>query len=143
MPLARRRFLALAATAAALLGLPHPASAQSYPARPVRLVTGYTPAGATDIFARLIAQWLTERLGQPFVVDNRPGAASNIAVEAVVRSPADGYTLFLVAPANAINATLYDRSRSSSPTRRPIRARSISPRPDPAASSTSPASCSR
>ena len=109
MPLARRRFLALAATAAALLGLPHPASAQSYPARPVRLVTGYTPAGATDIFARLIAQWLTERLGQPFVVDNRPGAASNIAVEAVVRSPADGYTLLLVAPANAINATLYDR----------------------------------
>jgi tripartite-type tricarboxylate transporter receptor subunit TctC len=109
MQLARRRFLALAATAAALPGLPYPAPAQSYPARPVRLVTGYTPAGATDIFARLIAQWLTERLGQPFVVENRPGAASNIAVEAVARSPADGYTLFLVAPANAINATLYDR----------------------------------
>src|SRR5262249_55571197 len=108
MPLHRRRFLGLAA-AATLPLRPQLARAETYPSRPVRLVTGYTPAGATDIFARLIAQWLTERLGQQFVVDNRPGAASNIATEAVTRAGADGYTLMLVAPANAINATLYDR----------------------------------
>ena len=85
------------------------ARAQSYPARPVRIIVGFTPAGATDILARLIGQWLSERLGQTFIVENRPGAGSNIGTEAVVRAPADGHTLMLVAPANAINATLYDR----------------------------------
>jgi tripartite-type tricarboxylate transporter receptor subunit TctC len=109
MQLARRRFLSLATLAAALPGLPRAARAQSYPSRPVRLIVGYTPAGATDIFARLIGQWLTERLGQQFVVENRPGAGSNIAVDTVVRAAPDGHTLFLVAPANAINATLYDK----------------------------------
>jgi tripartite-type tricarboxylate transporter receptor subunit TctC len=109
MPLARRRLLLLAPLIAAFSVVPHLARAETYPTRPVRLVTGYTPAGATDIFARLIGQWLTERLGQQLVVDNRPGAASNIATEAVTRAPPDGYTLMLVAPANAINATLYDR----------------------------------
>ncbi len=84
-------------------------SALDYPTRPVRLIVGFTPAGATDILARLIGQWLSERLGQPFVVENRPGAGSNIGTEAVVRAPADGHTLLLVAPANAINATLYDK----------------------------------
>jgi tripartite-type tricarboxylate transporter receptor subunit TctC len=109
MQLTRRRFLSLATLAAALPGLPRTARAQSYPSRPVRLIVGYTPAGATDIFARLIGQWLAERLGQQFVVENRPGAGSNIAVDTVVRSAPDGHTLFLVAPANAINATLYDK----------------------------------
>jgi tripartite-type tricarboxylate transporter receptor subunit TctC len=105
---ARRRFLQLAggAVAATVAGR---ASALDYPTRPVRLIVGFTPAGATDILARLIGQWLSERLGQPFVIENRPGAGSNIGTEAVVRAPADGHTLLLVAPANAINATLYDR----------------------------------
>ena len=84
------------------------ASAQAFPARPVRIVVGYPAGGVSDIVARLIGQWLSERLGQPFVIENRPGAASNIATEAVVRAPADGYTLLLVNPANAISATLYD-----------------------------------
>ena len=75
----------------------------------MRIIVGFTPAGATDILARLIGQWLSERLGQTFIVENRPGGGSNIGTEAVVRAPADGYTLMLVAPANAINATLYDR----------------------------------
>jgi tripartite-type tricarboxylate transporter receptor subunit TctC len=108
MKLPRRTFLRLAA-AAALPALARPAIAQSYPSRPVRIIVGFTPAGATDILARLIGQWLSERLGQTFVVENRPGAGSNIATDMVVRSPADGYTLMLVAPANAINATLYDK----------------------------------
>ena len=85
------------------------ASAQAYPARPVRMILGYPPAGSADITARLICQWLSERLGQQFVVENRPGAGTNIATEAAARSTPDGYTLFLVAPANAINATLYDK----------------------------------
>ena len=85
------------------------ASAQSYPTRPVRWLVGAPPGGTLDIIARLMGQWLSERLGQPFVVDNRPGAGSNIATEAVVRAPPDGHTLLLVAPANAINATLYDK----------------------------------
>jgi tripartite-type tricarboxylate transporter receptor subunit TctC len=109
MQFTRRRFLQLGTLAAALPALPRMVGAQSYPSRPVRLIVGYTPAGATDIFARLIGQWLTEQLGQQFVVENRPGAGSNIAVDTVVRSAPDGYTLFLVAPANAINATLYDK----------------------------------
>jgi tripartite-type tricarboxylate transporter receptor subunit TctC len=109
MTLPRRSFLTMAAGTAMLPALAQGAVAQAYPARPVRIVVGFTPAGATDILARLIGQWLSERLGQTFVVENRPGAGSNIATEAVVRSPADGYTLMLVAPANAINATLYDK----------------------------------
>jgi tripartite-type tricarboxylate transporter receptor subunit TctC len=105
----RRKFLRLAAGAAVLPAAPWIARAQAYPARPVRIIVGFTPAGATDILARLIGQWLSERLGQTFVVENRPGAGSNIGTEAVVRAPADGHTLLLVAPANAINATLYDK----------------------------------
>jgi tripartite-type tricarboxylate transporter receptor subunit TctC len=109
MPIRRRKFLRLAAGAVLLPAVARNASAQSYPTRPVRIVVGFTPAGATDILARLIGQWLSERLGQTFIVENRPGAGSNIGTEAVVRAPADGHTLLLVAPANAINATLYDR----------------------------------
>jgi tripartite-type tricarboxylate transporter receptor subunit TctC len=109
MTFPRRAFLRLAAGAAALPAVARPAIAQTYPSRPVRIIVGYTPAGATDILARLIGQWLSERLGQTFVVENRPGGGSNIATDAVVRSPADGYTLMLVAPANAINATLYEK----------------------------------
>jgi tripartite-type tricarboxylate transporter receptor subunit TctC len=106
---ARRRFLQLAGGAAAAATVARRAAALDYPTRPVRLIVGFTPAGATDILARLIGQWLSERLGQQFVIENRPGAGSNIGTEAVVRAPADGHTLLLVAPANAINATLYDR----------------------------------
>jgi tripartite-type tricarboxylate transporter receptor subunit TctC len=109
MKLPRRKFLHLAAGAAVLPAGARSAGAQSYPMRPVRIIVGFTPAGATDILARLIGQWLSERLGQPFIVENRPGGGSNIGTEAVARAPADGYTLLLVAPANAINATLYDR----------------------------------
>ncbi len=109
MTFPRRKFLHLAAGAIALPAVARRAGAQSYPSRPVRIVVGFTPAGATDILARLIGQWLQERLGQTFIVENRPGAGSNIATDAVARSPADGYTLMLVAPANAINATLYDK----------------------------------
>src|SRR5437016_3137072 len=105
----RRQFLRLASCAAVLPAVSRIARAQAYPARPVRIVVGYAPAGATDILARLLGQWLSERLGQQFVIENRPGAANNIATEAVVHSPADGYTLMLVNPANAINATLYDK----------------------------------
>jgi tripartite-type tricarboxylate transporter receptor subunit TctC len=105
--LARRRFLHLAAAAVALPATVRIARAQGYPARSVRIVIGYTPGGSADITARLLGQWLTERLGQPFVVESRPGGGTNIATEAVVRASADGYTLLLVAPANAINATLY------------------------------------
>jgi tripartite-type tricarboxylate transporter receptor subunit TctC len=85
------------------------ATAQSYPTRPVRFIIGYPPGGSADITARLLGQWLSERLGQPFVIESRPGASTNIATEAVVRAPPDGYTLLLVAPANAINATLYEK----------------------------------
>ncbi len=85
------------------------ATAQTYPTRPVRLIIGYPPGGSADITARLLGQWLSERLGQPFVIESRPGASTNIATEAVVRAPPDGYTLLLVAPANAINATLYEK----------------------------------
>ena len=106
---ARRRFLHLAAGAAVLPSLSRSASAQTYPARPVRLVVGFAPGGVVDIFGRLMGQSLSDRLGQPFVIENRPGAGSNIATEAVVRAPPDGYTLLLIGPPNAINATLYDR----------------------------------
>jgi tripartite-type tricarboxylate transporter receptor subunit TctC len=106
----RRQFLHLAAGAAALPAVSRIAMAQAYPSRPVRWIVGFPAGGGADIVARLIGQWLSERLGQPFVIENRPGASSNIAAEAVVRSPPDGYTLLLVTmPANAINATLYDQ----------------------------------
>ena len=105
----RRNFLHLAAGAAALPAASRFAWAQAYPVRPVRLIIGYPPGSGPDINARLIGQWLSERLGQPFVIDNRPGAGSNIGTEAVVRAPADGYTLLIAASANASNATLYDK----------------------------------
>ena len=105
--LPRRQFLRLAA-AAMLPALSRLARAQPDPARPVRILVGFPAGGGVDITARLIGQWLSERLGQQFVVENRPGAGSNIAAEAVVRAPPDGYTLFLATPANALNATLYE-----------------------------------
>jgi tripartite-type tricarboxylate transporter receptor subunit TctC len=108
MKLPRRKFLHLAASAAALPAVSRVARAQAYPTRPVRIVVGFPPGGGADITARLIGQWLSERLGQPFVVENRPGAGGNISTEAVVRAPADGYTLLLVTSPNAISATLYD-----------------------------------
>src|SRR5262245_11799545 len=103
MKLPRRQFLHLAAGAAALPFAPHVARAQAYPSRPVHLIVPVAPAGASDIVARLIGQWLSERLGQPFVVENRPGAGGNLGTEAVVRSPADGYTLLMVGSYNATN----------------------------------------
>ncbi len=109
MKLPRREFLRLAAGAATLPALSGIARAQSYPSRPLRLVLGYGPGNAPDIVARLIGQWLSERLGQPCIIDNRPGAGSNIGTEAVVRSPPDGYTLLYVTTANATNTTLYDK----------------------------------
>jgi tripartite-type tricarboxylate transporter receptor subunit TctC len=105
----RRTFLHLAAGAAALPALPRIATAQTYPSQPVRLVIGFPAGAGGDIVARLIGPWMSERLGRPFVIDNRPGAGGNIATEAVVRAPADGYTLLLATPPNAINATLYDK----------------------------------
>jgi len=104
----RRRFLHLAAGAAALPFVSRLAWAQSYPARPVRIIVGFPPGGSADIAARLMSQWLLERLGQPFVVENRPGAGTNIATEAVVRAPSDGYTLLLIGSPQAINATLFE-----------------------------------
>jgi tripartite-type tricarboxylate transporter receptor subunit TctC len=108
MKLPRRTFLHLAAGAAALPAVSGIARAQSYPTRPVRLFVGFTPGGSTDVVARLIGQWLSERLGQQFVIENRPGAAANLATEMVVKSPADGYTLSVIGSNNAINATLYE-----------------------------------
>jgi tripartite-type tricarboxylate transporter receptor subunit TctC len=108
MKLPRRKFLHLAAGAAALPAVSHIARAQAYPSRPVRCIVGYPPGGGTDIFVRLVGQPLSERLGQPFIIENRGGAASNIATEAVVRAPADGHTLLGTDAAAAINATLYD-----------------------------------
>jgi tripartite-type tricarboxylate transporter receptor subunit TctC len=109
MRLPRRQFLQLAAGAAAVPAVSRIAWAQAYPTRPVRLIVGYAAGGGTDIAARLIGQSLSERLGQQFVVENRPGAGTNIATEAVVRAPPDGYTLLLATTANAINATLYEK----------------------------------
>jgi tripartite-type tricarboxylate transporter receptor subunit TctC len=109
MKLPRRQFLRLAAGAAALPALPHIATAQNYPIRPVRLIVGYAAGGGSDILARLIGQWLSERLGRPFIVENRPGANTNIATEAAVRASPDGYTLLVVDRAAALNATLYDK----------------------------------
>jgi tripartite-type tricarboxylate transporter receptor subunit TctC len=109
MKLPRRQFLHLAAGAAALPTVSRFACAQAYPSRPVHLILPFGPAGATDITARLIGQWLSERLGQQFLIENRPGAGGNIATEAVVRAAPDGYTLLYVTTANASNATLYDK----------------------------------
>src|ERR1700731_2379646 len=107
MKLLRRKFLHVAAGAVAFPVATRIASAQSYPSRPVHIIVGFPPGGANDVNARLIGQWLSERLGQPFVIENRPGAGSNIGTESVVRSAPDGYTVLLVGPTAAINATLY------------------------------------
>jgi len=109
MKLPRRQFLHLAASAAALPAVSRIAWAQAYPARPVRWIVPAPPGGPLDIVARLFGQWLSERLGQPFIVENRPGGGTNIATEMVARAPADGYTLLSVVTAAAINATLYDK----------------------------------
>src|SRR5262249_4903044 len=105
----RRRFLQLTCIAAAALALPRPGLALDYPTRPVRFVVGLPAGGQQDIMARLIGQWLSERLGQQFLVENRSGASGNIGAEVVVNSPPDGYTVLLVGSPNAINATLYER----------------------------------
>jgi tripartite-type tricarboxylate transporter receptor subunit TctC len=107
--LPRRKFLHLAAGGAALPALSHIAAAQTYPARPVHLIVGFAAGGAADVYIRIMGQWLAERLGQQFVVENRTGAGSNIATEAVVRASPDGYTLLTCATANAINASLYEK----------------------------------
>src|SRR3984893_4851091 len=109
MIFARRQFLRLAAGSAVACALARFAMALDYPIRPVHLIVGFPPGGAADITARLMAQWLSERLGQQFIVENRPGASTNIGTEAVVRAPADGYTLLLAAFPNAANATLYQK----------------------------------
>src|SRR5467141_3027748 len=109
MNLARRRFLHLAAGAASLPAACRIARAQAYPTRPVRLIVGFAAGSTSDILGRLVGSWLSERLGQQFIIENRPGAGANIATEAVVKAPADGYTLLMVAPTAAINATLYDK----------------------------------
>jgi tripartite-type tricarboxylate transporter receptor subunit TctC len=109
MKLLRRQFLHLAGGAAVLPALSRIARAQAYPTRPVRMIVPYAPAGPTDIVARLMSQWLSERLGQQFIVENRPGAGGNVGTEAVVRAPPDGYTLLMVGSPHAINATLYEK----------------------------------
>jgi tripartite-type tricarboxylate transporter receptor subunit TctC len=109
MILRRRQFLHLTVGAAAVPALSRIAKAQTYPTRPVRIIVPFAPAGTTDIVARVVAQWLSERLGQQFIVENRPGAGSNIGTEAAINAPADGYTLVVLGPANAINATLYEK----------------------------------
>jgi tripartite-type tricarboxylate transporter receptor subunit TctC len=109
MKLPRRNFLHLAAGAAALPAVSQIAWAQAYPSRPVRLIVPFPPGGPTDTVARPMGQWLSERLGQPVIIENRPGAGSNIGTEAVVRAPPDGHTLLMIAPSSTINATLYDK----------------------------------
>jgi len=109
MIIQRRRFLHLAAGAVALQAVPHVASAQTYPTRPVRLIVGFPPGGSAEIIARLMGQWLSERFRQPFVIENRPGAGSNIAAEVVARAHPDGYTLLLLSANNAISVALYDK----------------------------------
>src|SRR5215467_15234274 len=109
MKLPRRKFLQLAAGAAALSALPHIARAQPYPSRPVRIIVGWAAGSAPDTIGRLMAQWLSERLGRQFVMDNRPGATGNLATEAVVRAPADGHTLLLATVGDAISASYYDK----------------------------------
>jgi len=107
MTLVRREFLRLAAASAVAPSLSPIAWAQGYPTRAVRIIVGFPPGGAADITARLIGQWLSERLGQPFVIENRPGGGTNIATEAVIKAAPDGYTLLMTGTSNAINATLY------------------------------------
>jgi tripartite-type tricarboxylate transporter receptor subunit TctC len=109
MKLPRRRFLHLAAGAVALPAVSRVARAQACPSRPVRWIVGFAAGGGNDIVARLVGQWLSERLGQPFIIDNRPGGGTNIGTEAVVRAPADGYTLLMIGTTQAINATPYDK----------------------------------
>jgi len=108
MNIPRRRFLSLAGAGAIFPSIVKFSRAESYPTRPIHFVVGFPAGGPNDILARLIGQWLSERLGQPVIVENRPGASGNVATEAVVRAPADGYTLLMVGPANAINASLHD-----------------------------------
>jgi tripartite-type tricarboxylate transporter receptor subunit TctC len=110
MKLPRRQFLHLAAGAAALAAVSRFAWAQTYPTRPVRLIVGYPPGTTPDILARVMSQWLSERLAEPFVVENRPGAGGNLALQAVARAPADGYTLLMVATPHAINVALYEKN---------------------------------
>jgi len=105
----RRSFLHLVGGAAGLTSVPRAALAQSWPTRPVKLVVGFAAGGSTDITARIIGQWLQERFGQPFIIDNRPGAATNIATESVARAQGDGYTLLMMGPSSTVNATLYDK----------------------------------
>src|SRR5438045_2697615 len=109
MKLPRRSFLHLATGAAALPAVSRVAWAQTYPSRPVRIVVPFAPGGSTDIIARQMGLWLSERFGHPFVIENRPGAGSNIGTEAVVNAPPDGYTLLLVGASSAINVTLYEK----------------------------------
>ena len=108
MQLLRRKFLQLAAGAAALPAASRIARAQAYPSRPVRIILGFPPGGPSDLLARLMGQWLSDRLGQPFIIESRPGASGNIAAEAVIRSPADGHTLLLVVPGNATSEAIFD-----------------------------------
>src|SRR3989442_1741704 len=107
--LLRRRFLHVAAGAVALPALARIARGQAYPSRPVRIIVRFAPAGPNDIIARALGQWLAERLGQPFVIENRPGAASNVGTEAVVNAAPDGYTVLMVTSVNTINTTLYEK----------------------------------
>src|SRR5690348_2724183 len=109
MKLPRRQFLRLAAAAAALPAVSHVSWAQSYPSRPVRWVVGFAPGGGNDIVARLMGQWLAERTGQPFIIENRPGGGTNIATEAVINAPPDGHTLLLAGLPNATNASLFSK----------------------------------
>src|SRR3954462_4853071 len=109
MAFPRRKFLQLAGSGAAVAALSNKTWAQAYPTRPIRIVVGFAAGGNGDILARLIGQWLSDRLGQPVVVENRPGAAGNISAEVALRSPPDGYTLFSSGSASTINATLYEK----------------------------------
>src|SRR3954453_22201519 len=109
MKLPRLTFLHLAVGAAALPFAPHAARAQAYPNQPVRWIVGFAPGGAGDIQARIMGRWLAERLGRPVIIENKPGAGSNISVQSLIGLPADGHTLLFVTPAQAINATLYEK----------------------------------